>query len=117
MFRDIGDGVGKRGESRFGIAGGHKNNFGQRAVLITLHQDKIRISGQGGQNRFAGWVLAGTMRHLKKPGGCQGNGAGAGLPETPGIFAGLIDFQHLMTMLDGGDPKAAFGGQAEEFAD
>ena len=57
------------------------------------------------------------MRHLEKSRGSQGHRPGAGLPETPGIFAGLIDFQNFVTMLDGGDLKAPFPGQAEEFAD
>ena len=86
-------------------------------MFITFHQDKIRVMGQGGQNGLGRKVHGREMRYLEESRGSQGHRPGAGLPETPGVFAGLIDLQNLVTMLDGGDPKTPFPGQAEEFAD
>jgi hypothetical protein len=39
------------------------------------------------------------------------------LPETPGIFAWLVDFQSFMAMLEGGHPVALGLGQVKEFTD
>ena len=109
--------LGKDGRSAPELPAGHKNHFGPGAVFIALHQNKIRIMGQGGQNRLGGKVSGRKVRHLEESRSSQGHRAGAGLPETPGIFAGVIDFQDLVAMLDGGDLKAPFPGQAQEFAD
>ncbi len=49
--------------------------------------------------------------------GSQGHNPGTGLPETPGIFAGLVDFESFMTMLDGGNPVTPRLGQAKKFTD
>ena len=83
----------KTGRSAAGVADGHKNDFGQGAPFIPLHQDKVQIAGERGQDRCGRRVPARDVRHLKEARGSQGHGPGAGLPETPGIFAGLVDFQ------------------------
>ncbi len=96
---------------------GQKNNFGPGAMLIALYQHKVRITGQGAQNFRGRQVLGREIGHLEEAGGSQDHCLGAGLPETPGIFARRINFYSFMAVLDGRDLKAALGGQADEFTD
>jgi hypothetical protein len=39
------------------------------------------------------------------------------LPETPGIFSWLVDFESFVAVLEGGDSVALGPGQGEEFTD